>query len=95
MEVDSKTETLEGEALLLGDGGDEHETQEFTSGDVELLLGDDDVNAFANESYETNDDSSETGSEKKPLESKNSQLQHVENRSRGRGYRMRLFDFEN
>ena len=89
MEVDSKSETLEGEALLLGDGGDEQETQEFTSGDVELLLGDDDVNAFANESYETNDDSSETSGDKKPIETK-SQPQHVENHSRGRGYRMRF-----
>ena len=50
MEVDTKTEVNESEALLLGDGGDETEQTEFTSGDVELLLGDDDVHAFANES---------------------------------------------
>ena len=91
MEVDSKNETIEGEALLLGDGGEEQETQEFSSGDVELLLGDDDVNAFANESYETNDDSSETGSEKKPQENKSQSREHVENHNRGRGgYRMRF-----
>ena len=52
MEVDTKSEVNENEALLLGDGGDETEHTEFTSGDVELLLGDDDVNAFANESFD-------------------------------------------
>ena len=89
MEVDSKNDTLEGEALLLGDGGEDHDNQEFSSGDVELLLGDDDVNAFANESYETNDDSSETNSEQKPQETK-SEIQHEHNNHfRGRGGRMR------
>jgi len=52
MEVDSKSEANESEALLLGDGGDETEHTEFSSGDVELLLGDDDVNAFANDSFD-------------------------------------------
>ena len=89
MEVDSKNDTLEGEALLLGDGNEDQDNQEFSSGDVELLLGDDDVNAFANESYETNDDSSETNSEAKPQETK-SQVQHEQNNHfRGRGGRMR------
>ena len=53
MEVDTKSEVNEHEALLLGDGGDEIEHTEFSSGDVELLLGDDDVNAFASESFDS------------------------------------------
>ena len=52
MDVDTKNEVNEHEALLLGDGGDETEHTEFSSGDVELLLGDDDVNAFASESFD-------------------------------------------
>ena len=58
MEVDNKTEVNESEALLLGDGGDESEQTEFTSGDVELLLGDDDVHAFANESTDATSEAS-------------------------------------
>ena len=48
----SKNEVNELEALLLGDGGDETEHTEFTSDDVELLLADDDVNAFDSESFD-------------------------------------------
>ena len=60
MEVDAKTDSAH-EALLLADGENEHEQAEFTSNDVELLLGDDDVNAFANESFEaSNSDSGAT-----------------------------------
>ena len=53
MEVDTKSEVLDSEALLLG-GDVGEENVDFSHGDVELLLGDDDVNAFANESFETN-----------------------------------------
>ena len=52
MDVDTKNEVNEHEALLLGGSGDDTEHTEFSSGDVELLLGDDDVNAFASESFD-------------------------------------------
>ena len=61
MEVDTKSEVNEHEALLLGDGGDETEHTEFSSGDVELLLGDDDVNAFASESFDSTSNKDQTG----------------------------------
>ena len=90
MEVDSKTRQLK-EKLYFLVMEVKNRNQEFSSGDVELLLGDDDVNAFANESYETNDDSSETSSEKKPQENKSQSREHSENHNRGRGgYRMRF-----
>ncbi len=66
MEVDTKASVGEDEPeeeLLYeeGDGGeDAQEFQddgtEFTSGDVELLLGDDDVHAFADESFESKEE---------------------------------------
>jgi hypothetical protein len=59
MEVDKIDITEDNDALLLEGGADEAEPTEFTSGDVELLLGDEDENAFANESYDTNEDATE------------------------------------
>lgn len=92
MEVDSKSEAIENsEALLLGDDGEEHNT-EFTSGDVELLLGDDDVDAFANESYEA--PSEDASTEEKTDSSSSSTIEKQEagqpiegHYNRGRGGR--------
>lgn len=89
MEVDSKSEAIENsEALLLGDDGDEQNT-EFTSGDVELLLGDDDVDAFANESYEAPSDEASTTEEKtETITEKSEAGQPIEGHyNRGRGGR--------
>lgn len=78
MEVDAKNEALENEALLLGDD-EGTEQAEFTSGDVELLLGDDDVNAFANESYEApSSDSKETASKNETEENPQQEGQPIE-----------------
>ena len=55
MEVDTKAEA---ELLLSTDGTEEN--VDFSHGDVELLLGDDDVNAFANESFETQNSECDT-----------------------------------
>ncbi len=68
--METMTEAHEGENLLLADGEETEET-EFTSGDVELLLGDDDVNAFGNESFEDKSTiSDETGGAAKTEEAK-------------------------
>ena len=67
MEVDTKNEVLDSEALLLGGEEGTDEKVDFSHGDVELLLGDDDVNAFANESFETSEGGN--SSEDKPSDS--------------------------
>ena len=68
MEVDTKAEA----ELLLSEDGTE-ENVDFSHGDVELLLGDDDVNAFANESFETSDTAT---SEDKPSETTDSEAEN-------------------
>ena len=100
MEVDIKTESTAQEALLLGGDGVEEETSqhtEFTTNDVELLLGDDDVNAFANESFEAGSSSEGTGAkDSASKDSTNEESSSTEGRpieghySRG-GYRGRPF----
>ena len=69
MEVDTKAEA---ELLLSADGTEEN--VDFSHGDVELLLGDDDVNAFANESFETSDTA--TSDDKLPSETTDSEAEN-------------------